>query len=539
MIDDARSLTITANNGGTILFKKNLNILNQDSPVGIILAVDSAGLIQVDDNVYMTSNKADRKISLSTDNSEESVISVGKNISIIAQSEGDALIKLEQGKLEIGGNFDRSTNYGSITMGETASLVYNGTTPQVIACNTMPGAGSDEFDIKNMMFDNPSGMLTEGPLMIDTELKLQNGVLETTESAPIVIADGATISGGSKDAFISGPVRKLGSTGSEPFVFPLGKGGTYAPIEITPVSQTNSVITADYKGDPPPYINRVDESGLAHISSTEHWTLSRTGGTEDIQVSLHWTDAGARGIDDLSSLVVAQLNPADSTWYSSGVGIIEGDLTSPGSVETGDPPPYIEAFTFASTLPSTNSLPVEMIKFDVRKDNDHNVHLFWETASELNSDYFMVERSENGIDFYSLNKVKSNGTTSQVSRYNSIDKNPFYGMNYYRLRQVDLDGKEAFSEVLVAKFGIKSAVLLFPNPVLDDINIRLENEFEKEVLIEIFDQSGRLIFSEIFEDVSKYMKLRTVEVNITNRGTYFMKIHTSSETIMQKFMAGY
>ena len=544
-IQTTNSLNINATNGGTININDELDLHNHNSPIGIVLLVDDNGSIDVGSSINMTSYNADMKITLVTDASTESVISVASNISFNAQSEGDILINLKRGRLEIGGNFERPTNFGSITMGEISSLVYNGTSPQIIACNRVLGGGTDEFEVKNVVFDNTEGFTTEGPLVIESELNLNGGIIETTAAKPIIISDEATIIGGAPDAFVSGPIHKEGRTNGAAFIFPTGKANTYAPIEVSPITEVGSILIAEYKGDPPPYIDSVEDEivngveGLSHVSRMEHWTLSRTGGSEDIQIALHWMDTSQKGIDDMASLVVAQLNPADSTWYNSGAGVIVGNLNIPGSVETGDPPPYIEAFTFASTLPTTNALPVELTRFEGRKSNDNKVQLYWETASELNSDYFVVERSENGLDFYPLDRVKSTGTTNEMSSYKAVDEQPFYGMNYYRLRQVDLDGEESFSDAIVIKFDVKSGVLLFPNPVLDDINIRLENEFDKDVLIEIFDQSGRLVFAEEFDDVSKYMKLRTIEVNIRSRGTYFMKIHTSTETIIQKFMAGY
>ena len=206
--------------------------------------------------------------------------------------------------------------------------------------------------------------------------------------------------------------------------------------------------------------------------------------------------------------------------------------------DIGCPPPYFDAFTFGSILPSTNSLPVELVRFEAEK-REHEVKLNWETSSEENSDYFVVERSEDGIDFYPLSEVKSKGNSNESNSYSVIDENPYFAMNYYRLKQVDLDGASVYSEVLAVKFEMKSSIVLFPNPVVDEINIRLENDLEEEIQIEIFDQNGRLVFAHQYTDVSKHMKIRMQESNIQNSGTYFMKIHTTSATITQRFVAGY
>ncbi len=493
------------------------------------------GIINIGGSLSMESEHADRIVELKSSKYKGSIEVVG-DITLKAKSDSDVMIEMEnEATLSIGGNFNRPDNYGNLETNSGGQLIYNGTIQQTISCDSLPGSGSDLFDSSNVRFENTSEepMLLEGKIVVTDSIVLKNGIIKTSEVDDIIVKNLAVIKGGNSDSYIDGPITKEGSTGGEPFVFPLGKGGTYAPIEITPVSQTTSVITADYKGDPPPYINRVDESGLAHISSMEYWTLNRTAGSEEIRVSLHWTDASARGIDNLSSLVVAQLNPADSTWYSSGIGNIIGNLTTPGSVETGDPPPYIEAFTFASTLPSTNSLPVEMTRFEARKNEDH-VRLLWETSSEVNSDYFMVEKSENGIDFYPLQKVKSKGNAMSLTRYNVLDENPFYGINYYRLRQVDLDGKEELSELISLRYHIDSKLTLFPNPVKDQMNILVENDLFGEVMIEIFNQQGQLLYQKMMMISEGHIRLNTSELNLMGVGVYYLSVnHKGQRNIIE------
>lgn len=84
-------------------------------------------------------------------------------------------------------------------------------------------------------------------------------------------------------------------------------------------------------------------------------------------------------------------------------------------------------------------LPVELLTFSARSEPDHVV-LLWSTGSESGNDRFVVERSEDGIDFNALLEIPGMGNTQERTDYQAIDHHPLDGQSYYRLRQIDLDG---------------------------------------------------------------------------------------------------
>jgi hypothetical protein len=84
-------------------------------------------------------------------------------------------------------------------------------------------------------------------------------------------------------------------------------------------------------------------------------------------------------------------------------------------------------------------LPVVWAEFNVRQ-KDASVLLEWSTSEEINNDHFIIQRSVDGINFEDVGKVMGAGNTSEKQQYTALDKNPHFGMNYYRLKQVDYDG---------------------------------------------------------------------------------------------------
>lgn len=128
---------------------------------------------------------------------------------------------------------------------------------------------------------------------------------------------------------------------------------------------------------------------------------------------------------------------------------------------------------------SANVLPVELTSF-VAKTKDDMVALNWETASELNNDYFQIEHSRNGVEFLPVGKVRGEGTTSETVQYEFMHRQPLTGTNYYRLKQVDYDGAFEYSDVVVAEVGQRGGdVQVYPNPASDRASIVLRERPEQ------------------------------------------------------------
>jgi|GEM_PF-2459477 len=102
-------------------------------------------------------------------------------------------------------------------------------------------------------------------------------------------------------------------------------------------------------------------------------------------------------------------------------------------------------------------LPVNLVSFNAEAVSN-GIELTWQTASESNSDRFEIERSTNGINYSNIGTVAAAGNSSSLLTYNFTDANPVNGNNFYRLRQVDIDGQANYSQVVVAGWGESSKV---------------------------------------------------------------------------------
>jgi len=139
-------------------------------------------------------------------------------------------------------------------------------------------------------------------------------------------------------------------------------------------------------------------------------------------------------------------------------------------------------------------LPVELLFFKASLSNE-KVKLTWATASEINFDFFSVEKSGNGLDFYEVARVGGRGTTSERQDYSLIDEKPLIGNNYYRLKSVDYDGYSEYYNVVIIDFGGGRKSFIYPNPVHRGNTVNLELNFTPQYPVEVvlYDLTGRQV----------------------------------------------
>ncbi len=138
-------------------------------------------------------------------------------------------------------------------------------------------------------------------------------------------------------------------------------------------------------------------------------------------------------------------------------------------------------------------LPVEMTYFTARADEQHSL-LEWATASEENNSHFEVEHGTDGIRFSSIGLVDGNGYSAVVHNYQFIHRTPQFGTNYYRLKQVDFDGTESYSDIKnVSIQPNNGSVTLYPTVTKDFLQLDFDWGMSEDVNIQIYDLSGSLV----------------------------------------------
>ncbi len=182
-------------------------------------------------------------------------------------------------------------------------------------------------------------------------------------------------------------------------------------------------------------------------------------------------------------------------------------------------------------------LPVELTKFTAKVNDNYDVVLDWETATEENNKEFVVERSLDGINFETVTTVRGNGNSSEPIQYQAIDYHPYSGESLYRLKQIDFNGEYEYSKLKSVKINNKGAIVLSPNPTHfnSSINIHwnIEDSNEKDIIINIYDISGKKINS---ENIMLTRNYGNFNINYLNSGVYIIELQYNNIVKREKLI---
>lgn len=218
--------------------------------------------------------------------------------------------------------------------------------------------------------------------------------------------------------------------------------------------------------------------------------------------------------------------------YTGTTAVVPGGYNYPTqwSVPTSSP----EAHLFTCNCNCTTVLPVELVDFKGQSENGYNL-LSWKTVSEINNDYFVLEASKGGDEFFAIAQVDGHGTTESEHSYGFRHDNPG-DFKYYRLRQVDLDGKMSYSKVIYLNTNeVKSRI--YPNPTTNVVYVDLTDlarSYEDIYIATITDVSGKTWRVELNGSAGSYIH-KLNEFATFDPGVYIIKVEDASgEMVIQE-----
>ncbi len=180
---------------------------------------------------------------------------------------------------------------------------------------------------------------------------------------------------------------------------------------------------------------------------------------------------------------------------------------------------------FVTNCFNSTPLPIELLSFTGKNYDDKNI-LKWSTASEINNDYFTLEKSKDAITFQPIANMDGAGNSTAVLNYSFTDEMPFAGINYYRLKQTDFDGAISYSSTIALNSNSKSDIdfLIFPNPAASILHIELHDS--QSLQIKIVNVLGEEILSKLIHDNES-----TIDVSELSNGIYFVTATTDGQQI--------
>ncbi len=347
--------------------------------------------------------------------------------------------------LKLSGNWIQKSSHNTPFQQGNGFVEFVGENDQLIKAET------SAVIFNNLQLDKPSGsVILQSPVTLSQELKFLSGNLITDESNVFSFAAGSSHTGLSEQSFIDGPVIKTGNTA---FIFPTGNQNKLGRIGISAPQNVGSSFKATYFADG--HSEHFNSDVL--VSNNEYWDLSRIIGTDSVEVILYWKDALSLLHNSEVDLVISHFD--GTIWESIGKESIDYNVEG-GSIRS-KPVTTFSEFTFGS-LAENSLLPIELLYFKAVPDAG-KVTLDWVTSSEENNDFFTIERSIDLNNFEPIMIIPGSGNSNKLITYTEFDANPANGVNYYRLKQTDFDGRYSYSPIISVNVQYKANVHVYPS----------------------------------------------------------------------------
>jgi hypothetical protein len=248
----------------------------------------------------------------------------------------------------------------------------------------------------------------------------------------------------------------------------------------------------------------------------------------------------------ITSIIFGAVTPATA---SSSFGSFNGDLTmvtiavsipsglTVGSTVTvpitlnhaasGGFGPYTATGTFTFTINAV--LAAELTAFNGKSEQGKNL-LEWVTASEKDNKKFVIEQSNNGLDFKSIGEVKGTGTTQLTNQYTFTDENPAKNINYYRLKTISLDGIEGLSKVVaITSKGVLNTKV---TPSVQGAKIEIVSDHDGAASIDILNLNGQIVASQMVEMANGFSEHL---VSFNQSGMFIIQVKDGKSMVSTKF----
>lgn len=183
---------------------------------------------------------------------------------------------------------------------------------------------------------------------------------------------------------------------------------------------------------------------------------------------------------------------------------------------------------------SPGPLPIELVSFEGVPASGI-VELYWKTATEINNDFFTIEKSSNALEFEVVGTMKANNT-STTSNYQLNDTKPYRGTNYYRLKQTDFDETYTYSNIIAVDFYDKIEFSVFPNPLLQNqsLIVTFDKQYSTAINLNVYDITGKNVFEKVIE-VSNQREVKINNINLS-AGIYNVRLNNNYINSTQKLI---
>jgi hypothetical protein len=428
--------------------------------------------------------------------------------------------------LSISGDFTNNGIFSDNSTAAAAGVRFTGTTAQTIS-----GVTANVFN--NLTIANTSGVipavnLTFENATVNSNLTMTSGVtnlngfailLGTAAASPGTLAyTNGWFYGGNLTRWFPATAIAIGAVAGQ---FPIGTVSNYRPLYLgnAGLSADGTIKVRHTSNSGATSVSFADGGSTVVVRSNSFWTVSTANG---LGTGTHNLRTEGTGFGTVGAVTDLRQTLTGSVVGTAGTN--SGTTTNPQVNRTGlSTANLANNFYWGSINATQTPLPVTLSSFKGRQVQDY-VELKWATASELNFDFFSVEKSLDGIDFFEIGKVKGNGTTQQMHQYSLQDTKALIGKNYYRLKSVDLDGYEEYFTILMVDFFSSKHFFVSPNPSTGDyVQVSVNFFLEDNSSVKIYGSNGLLVGTYLITSPDSTIYFASPLVP----GVYFAKLSSS------------
>lgn len=430
--------------------------------------------------------------------------------------------------IRVAGNFVNATGNTTFSnVGATGTLEFNGTAAQTY------NQGSTNLDLNNVLMNHTGAGVT---LLTNMRIKATTGTLTLTLGKIVTNAfevyvfntAPACVSIGNNTSYVEGFLRRA-TLAAGNYEFPVGeavKGYERATVNFTAGNTANNLRANFVQYGATPAALGVTDCTIPYnlpalncgkwIINAYDAALTQITGTGSYNMTL-WPRVGSYTNGTAGEWTVMKDPLQTGAWALNGTCNLASTINQ--VMRTA-----MSGFSAFGVAQSTTVLPVELLSFTGERQNKIHV-LNWETAGEVNNDYFALERSIDGVTFVEINRQDGALNSSTLRTYTFTDVNPAMGMNYYRLRQVNINGTYSFSNIVALEQMATTIMVsnIHPNPTDENMFLDITTSEETDIWIEVYDMYGKLVIAKKVHNETG-MQTYTIETERLSQGVYNLRV---------------
>lgn len=471
----------------------------------------------------------------------------GHEISLTANASVQDIL-LTDGSIVIGEH--TFTIYGDVS-GDAANNIYSSSLSQLI----LRDKGDAQIftfplhitSLQKLEMNRAAGARVSHNLRLDQNvpadgvvLVLTNGILNMLAGSKLLLNshDVEVDISCSDNSYVDGIVQRNIKRDTGFNSFPVGNGGFCRPFGISITSggaSAENLNEVQFVYDTPINNESVDFSKLpGGIYQYYFWRHDVSSGS-NTQRRIYYQDEDFPGLSSVNRIAALALSNTDGTsaWTRPTTPRTVDDVnkwvTFDNSNASND-----RYWTFGSIQAEVPidgfELPIELIRFDAEV-RDNAVLLTWVTGSEINNDFFTVERSQEGIDFYPVIYVPGAGNSNQTLEYQYVDDAPFHGLSYYRLKQTDYNADFSYSAIVEVML-LQSAHIRLNRKNASILECRILAFAPDEIIVYLLQFDGKIIAQ--YNDIVLPEQETVIELDISRLETPNAIIFVKTNSLSQK-----